>query len=105
MAAVAVVVAAMMMATRLFDELDAPVAAVRQELSAAGWGREFPSVGPGLPVRSPFRARLVRPAATDVHGGGVDHVFDVRRVIFFDHFDAGAAVFGDSVNVGTFHQA
>ncbi len=41
----------------------------------------------------------------DVDGGGIEVGLDVRRVIFFDHLDAGAAVFGDLVDVGTFHQA
>jgi hypothetical protein len=30
---------------------------------------------------------------------------DVGRVIFLDHLDAGEAVFGDLVDVGSFHQA
>ncbi len=29
----------------------------------------------------------------------------MRRVIFLDHFDAGAAVLGDLVDVGTLHKA
>ena len=29
----------------------------------------------------------------------------MRRIVFLDHLDAGAAVFGDLVDVGTFHQA
>jgi hypothetical protein len=41
----------------------------------------------------------------DVDRGGVKVCLDVRRVIFLDHLDAGAAVFGDLVDVGTFHQA
>ena len=28
----------------------------------------------------------------------------MRRVVFLDHFDAGAAVLGDLVDVGTLHQ-
>ncbi len=41
----------------------------------------------------------------DVDGGGVKIGLDVRGVVFLDHLDAGAAVFGDLVDVGAFHQA
>ena len=41
----------------------------------------------------------------DVDRGGGEIRLDVRRVILLDHLDAGAAVFGDLVDVGTSHQA
>src|SRR5258708_37026273 len=41
----------------------------------------------------------------DVDGGGVELGLDMGGVVFLDHLDAGAAVFGDLVDVGTFHQA
>ena len=41
----------------------------------------------------------------DVDRGGVKIRLDVRRVILLNHLDTGAAVFGDLVDVGTFHQA
>ena len=37
--------------------------------------------------------------------GGIKVGLDVRRVIFLDHLDAGAAVLGDLVDVGALHQA
>ena len=36
---------------------------------------------------------------------GIDHVFDMRRVIRLDHLDARSAVLGDLVDVSAFHQA
>src|SRR5271157_442851 len=41
----------------------------------------------------------------DVDRGGVKLRLNMRRVILLDHLDAGAAVFGDLVDVGAFHQA
>jgi len=41
----------------------------------------------------------------DVDGGGVERVLDMRGVEFLDHLDAGAAVLGDLVYVGAFHEA
>ena len=37
--------------------------------------------------------------------GGVKVGLDMRCVVFLDHLDAGAAVFGDLIDVGAFHQA
>jgi hypothetical protein len=48
---------------------------------------------------------LFQPRPHFVDFGGVKICLDVRRVIFLDHFDTGAAVFGDLVDVGTFHEA
>jgi hypothetical protein len=44
-----------------------------------------------------FAFELMR--SHDVDRGSIQAGFDVRRVIFFDHFDAGAAVLGDLVYV------
>ena len=40
----------------------------------------------------------------DVDCGGVERRLDMRRVVFLDHLDAGAAVLGDLVDVGALHQ-
>jgi len=39
-----------------------------------------------------------------VDRGGVESVLEVGRVVFLDHFDTGAAVFRDLVNVRAFHE-
>ena len=44
---------------------------------------------------------LVR--AYDIDRGSVQPGLDVRRIILFYHLDAGAAVFGDLIDLGTFH--
>lgn len=41
----------------------------------------------------------------DIDRGGIQVCLDVRRVVFLDHLDAGAAVLGDLVNIRSFHQA
>ena len=41
----------------------------------------------------------------DVDGGGIELGLDMGGVVLLDHLDTGAAVFGDLVDVGTFHQA
>ena len=41
----------------------------------------------------------------DVDRGGVKIRLDMRRIVFLDYLDAGAAVFGDLVDVRAFHQA
>ena len=48
---------------------------------------------------------LLRLGPHDVDRGGVEVRLDVRRVIFLNHLDAGAAVFGDLVDVRALHQA
>lgn len=53
----------------------------------------------------PAFARFFRLRPHDVDRGVVQVRLDMRCVIFFDHLDAGAAVFGDLVDVGAFHQA
>jgi hypothetical protein len=40
----------------------------------------------------------------DIDSGCIKRVFDMSRVEPFDHLDAGAAILGDLVNVGTFHK-
>jgi len=47
----------------------------------------------------------VRKRLAAVDRCGVDARLDVRGVIFLDHLDAGAAVFGDLVDVRAFHEA
>ena len=47
---------------------------------------------------------LAGPFPPDIDGGSVDACAEVDRIIFFDHFDAGAAVFSDLVDVGTFQK-
>lgn len=41
---------------------------------------------------------------TDIDGRRIKGTLDMRGVELLDHFDAGAAVFGDLVDVGTLHQ-
>jgi hypothetical protein len=41
----------------------------------------------------------------DVDRGGIKVRLDVRRIVFLNHLDAGAAVFGDLVDVRAFHEA
>jgi hypothetical protein len=48
---------------------------------------------------------LFRLRPHDVDRSGVKVRLDVGSVICLDHLDAGSAVFGDLVDVGTFHQA
>lgn len=48
-----------------------------------------------------FRLYLWPPHIDD---RGVDHILDVRGIEFLDHLHAGAAVLGDLVDVGAFHQ-
>jgi hypothetical protein len=74
-------------------------------------------------VATKYQAKLTRPAdgqtgalpcslvlarrelrAANVDGGRIERVLDVRRVEFLDHLDAGAAVLGDLVDVGAFHE-
>lgn len=52
-----------------------------------------------------FLAFLVFLGPHDVDRSGVERGLDVRRVVFLDHLDASASVFGDLVDVGTLHQA
>src|SRR5882672_5740175 len=40
-----------------------------------------------------------------VDGCGIQRVLDVRGVKLLDHFDAGATVLRDLINVGSLHQA
>ena len=40
-----------------------------------------------------------------INGGGVQRILDMRGVVILDHLDAGAAVFGDLVDVRPLHQA
>ena len=47
---------------------------------------------------------LAGPFPPDIDGGDVDGCAEVDRIIFFDHFDTGAAVFSDLVDVGTFQK-
>src|ERR1039458_2556688 len=49
--------------------------------------------------------RLLRLGPHDVDRGGIKVRLDVRRIVFLDHLDAGAAVFGDLVDVRAFHEA
>ena len=42
--------------------------------------------------------------AADIDRRGVERVLDMRRIVLLDHFNAGAAVFGDLVDVGSFHE-
>lgn len=44
------------------------------------------------------------PGLTRVDDGSVQCGLDMRRVELLDHFDARAAVFGNSVDVCTFHE-
>jgi hypothetical protein len=62
-----------------------------------------PSLGFRVGFVSSFVFVLLGPH--DVDRGGVKPGLDVRRVVFLDHLDAGAAVLGDLVDVGTLHQA
>ena len=41
---------------------------------------------------------------TDINLRGIKGAFDMRRVKFLSHLDAGAAIFGDLVDVSTLHQ-
>jgi len=43
---------------------------------------------------------LVSLGPHDIDCGCVERGLDVRRVVFFDHFDTGAAVLGDWVDLG-----
>ncbi|MEA3011603.1 MAG: hypothetical protein QOD42_148, partial [Sphingomonadales bacterium] len=45
------------------------------------------------------------PRLAHIDRRGVEPVLDVRGAEVFDHLDAGAAVFGDLVDVGALHQA
>ena len=73
------------------------------------------SGGPGGPLELIFgrRVRLLaaiapgRPGtfAPDIDRGNVERCADMHRVVFFNHLDAGAAVLGYLVDVGTFHEA
>ncbi len=37
--------------------------------------------------------------------GRIDHVLEVRRIVFFDHLDTGAAILGDLIDISAFEQA
>src|SRR5712691_5159750 len=41
----------------------------------------------------------------DVDGGGIELGLDMGGIVLLDHLDTGTAVFGDLIDVGTFHQA
>ena len=41
----------------------------------------------------------------NVDRGGVQHILDMRRIKFLDHLDAGAAVFGQGVDVCSIDQS
>src|SRR5208282_4129408 len=45
------------------------------------------------------------PRAADIDRRRVERVLDVSGVEFLDHLDAGAAVLGDLIDVGAFHEA
>jgi hypothetical protein len=48
---------------------------------------------------------LFQPRSHFVDFCGVKIRLDVRRVIFLDHLDAGAAIFCNLLDLGTLHQA
>jgi len=52
-----------------------------------------------------FLAFLVFLGPHDINCSGVERSLDVRRIVFLDHLDARAAIFGDLVDVGALHQA
>ena len=79
----------------------ATIIAGRENLHVSVWGRWCRSI---LCSSLAF-ADLFRLWPRDVDRGGVKVRLDVRRVIFLDHLDADAAVPGDLVDVGPFHQA
>ncbi len=45
------------------------------------------------------------PRTHNIDRRGVERILDVGSVEFFDHLDAGAAILGDLVDVGAFHEA
>jgi hypothetical protein len=51
-----------------------------------------------------FAGRPRPPRAHNIDRRGVERVLDVSRVEFLDHLDAGAAVLGDLIDVGPFHE-
>ncbi len=53
------------------------------------------------PLLSRFLLRLF---LHDVDCRCIDHILDVRCVELLDHFDAGTAVLGDLIDVGSFHE-
>ena len=38
---------------------------------------------------------------TNVDEGRIDHILEMRRVVFLDHLDAGAAVLGDLIDISS----
>ena len=52
-----------------------------------------------------FLAFLVFLGPHNINCSGVERGLDVRRVVFLNHLDAGAAVLSHLVVVGTFHKA
>ena len=48
---------------------------------------------------------LLNDALPDIDRRRIKHRLDVSGVKFLDHFDAGPAVLGDLINIGTLHQA
>jgi len=68
------------------------------------WGRRKPYGFGALRVRFALRGGGVRRLSTNIYGGSIDRVLQVRGVEFLDHLDGGAAVLGDLVDVGAFHQ-
>ncbi len=54
---------------------------------------------------SGFRCALARLRLPDIDGGSIKRVLQVRRIKLLDHLDAGAAIFGDLLDIGAFHEA
>ena len=52
-----------------------------------------------------FAFRRARPFPSDIDRRRIKAGLDVGRVEFLDHFNTGAAVLGDLINVRTLHQA
>ena len=73
-------------------------------------GRVPPRAATDTQPRSGFLVRVTLAGSArwlglaDVDGRCIEGVFDMRSVILLDHFDAGAAILGDLVNVRAFHQ-
>ena len=74
-------------------------------ISVPGTAAEVLSLpGPSSFVDRLFGGFVRFSSFSDVDDRGVERGLDVRGVEFFDHFDTGAAVFGDLIDVSTFHQ-
>ena len=52
-----------------------------------------------------FWLEAVHLRPSDVYGGCIKGILDVRRIELLYHFNRGTTVFGDLINICTFHEA